>query len=129
VGTLSDVYVHLRQLVRASRVDAFLVITVEGTEQVLQFAFDEKGRVLMEWPLVNPEQSEWEERIAGFCREKGLSLDVETYGGEGRFLDVRELPKDARRLTSIAQAALEACYGVGTRTTLRFDGEGLGEEE
>lgn len=115
---------YVERLMRSTWDGAFLVVTVEGSEDFVQMTAGEEG-VQIDFPLVTARQRGFESKIRATAEGEGLAVE-ENVGSDGaRFLDMY-LAKDADAVARACRAFLREVFGAREDTRLEFDGDGLG---
>lgn len=112
---------RLEGLMASSGQDSFLVVTVKGTEDFIQFTGDQTG-VQLDFPLVRARQKIMEPSFRETAKKLGVTV-VESEGSDGsRFLDVNieGSPSEVRQVSS---AFLAKFFHVTDDSDLEFEAE------
>lgn len=121
MGKLANVDCEVRRLLGTHSDDgAFLIITVEGTEDFLQLVGDARG-VQLDFPLVTGRQMSFEAAFKAVAQGEGLSV-VENSDGSSRFLDIH-LNSDVHEVSRITKVFLQGVFRVNDHTELLFECE------
>jgi hypothetical protein len=124
MSDLTKIKSYVEQLIRTSPGDgAFLVITVNGTEDFLQMTGDTSG-VQLNFPLITARQMSMESNIRAVAERNGFVL-VENKGSDGsRFLDIN-LSANASEAARVSEILLREVFRVADATKLDFEGDGI----
>jgi hypothetical protein len=124
MSDLTKIKSYVEQLIRTSPGDgAFLIITVNGTEDFLQMTGDTRG-VQLNFPLITARQMSMESNIRAVAARNGFTL-TENNGSDGsRFLDIG-MAANASEVAQVSEILLREVFRVGEATKLDFEGDGI----
>lgn len=118
LGSFDDIKDNIEKLMQSTKDDSFLIITVHGTEDFVQFTADEKG-VQLDLPLITERQKTFENRFKEICLKSNLKPIVHTGSDGSRFLDV-DIEGTPTDIAKTIQAIIEDLYSVDQCGKLEF---------
>ena len=120
VGTSKDILQYLSELQFAQDDDAFLVVTLRGTPDFIQFKYS-NGQFEIDFPLVSERQQSFEERIKSACSDIGLKIQV---SDDSQFLDIYE-NSTAEKIAESVIRIFQEVYGATSSDQYEFNCEGF----
>jgi hypothetical protein len=110
VGSIDDIESNIEKLMRSGEEDAFLIATVHGTGDYVQFTADAKS-VQLDFPLITDRQKSLE--MAFRSVSKGLGLEVMENSGSGgeKFLDVT-IEGTAAEIAVVAASLMKKLFRI-----------------
>ena len=87
-GNFSDIGPYFNALSDAKNNNAFLVVTIKGTEDFFQFKHYEDGTFEIDFPLITERQQSLEDRVKTAHSDLGLSYELTESSDGSRFIDV-----------------------------------------
>jgi hypothetical protein len=114
---------YVGRLTRAPEEGAFLIVTVEGTEDFVQMIAGADD-VQVDFPLVTERQRGFESKIRATAESEGLTIEENEDDDGAHYLDMY-LEKDAGRLERVCRAFLREVFGAGGDARLEFESDGL----
>jgi hypothetical protein len=118
VGSIDDIESNIEKMMRSSKQDAFLIVTVYGTSDFIQFTGDAKS-VQLDFPLVTDEQKSMETAFRSVAKELNLNT-VENRAGDEIFLDI-DIKGTAAEISIIAKALIIKLFMVNQNTKIEYE--------
>ena len=123
VGTFDDLPRYLLALQQSKEPYAFLVVTVSGTEDFLQFMYED-DTLIIDFPLATPRQQGLESAFRSALVAHNLEpIDLTTSTGQ-RILDAK-LPLSNSQAADVIYQLFSAIYGTSQSAELIFNWDGF----
>ena len=117
---LSDTHFLLDRLYEINSPDAFLTITIAGSDDFIQMQLFNKNELEIDFPMITERQRTHEDAVKSLCIQKGLPV-TERFGTDGsRFLDVLAVG-DAGSNSEILMDFFKALFGAGENSKISFN--------
>ena len=119
VGSIDDIERNMLALMTSGKEGAFLIVTVQGTNDFIQFTSDASS-VQLDFPLVTERQKSLEMIFRSAA--KGLDLEiVENRGSGGEiFLDIT-MKGTAAEIAVIARALMEKLFTINQGVKIQYE--------
>ena len=117
-GSLSSIEVHMGKLMASADPHAFLIVTVAGTPDFIQFSGDSAG-VQMDLPLITERQRGLGTAFRAACDKAGLSISRTAGSNGAQFLDVN-ISGSSREISQKVARILGQVFGLDERSALEF---------
>ena len=115
---MDEIQTYVADLLSATESDAFLVISIAGSDDFLQLTADAHGAQI-DFPLVTDRQQTTEWKIRQTAEAARLPV-VENKGSGGeRFLDIN-VDGSAAEVARVCRLLLRDVFGAGEETELEF---------
>lgn len=119
MGTVDDIQTTIEKLMKSQKDDAFLIITIQGTEDFIQLTGDING-VQLDFPLITSRQNELETYFWKAAEDLDLKV-VENKGSDGsRFLDI-DINGNASNVSDLVKTFISNFLSVNRGTKLEFE--------
>ncbi len=118
IGTIKDLKSTLENLMLSTKEDAFVIATINGTSDFVQFSGNTKN-VQLDFPLITDRQKSMEARFRTTAREMNLKV-IENRGTGGEvFLDI-DLKGTAAEISVVAQSFMKRFLGINQDTRMEY---------
>ena len=112
---------HIERLMVSPRPDSFVIVTVKGTGDFIQFTGDQTG-VQLDFPIITARQKTKEQRFRETARKQGLAV-IESKGSDGsRFLDIN-IEGSPSEVSRVARAFAAEFLDVTDDSDLEYKAE------
>ena len=112
---------HIEGLMASPRQDSFLIVTVKGTEEFIQFTSDQTG-VQLDFPIITARQRTKEQSFRETAKKQGLAV-IESKGSDGsRFLDIN-IEGSPSEVSQVARAFVADFLDVTDDSDLEYKAE------
>ena len=119
LGTTSDIQTHIDSLMNSKNEYAFLIITLKGTLNFIQFTGDKSGAQL-DFPLITDRQKELKKTFKETANELGLNV-IENKGADGSdFLDIN-IHDSSKEIAKISIIFMERLFNITPNSKLEFE--------
>jgi hypothetical protein len=115
-GTVSDLDGAFGSLVNSTVTDSFLVVTVQGTEDFLQF-YPDKGNIFLDFPVITARQKAVEPLLLKSAERLGVTIE-ETFGSDGSRFCTAKIGGSAEEAASVTTELLEELFGASRQSAL-----------
>jgi hypothetical protein len=117
-AAVSDLPDAFQTLLDSELADAFVVVTIEGTEDFLQF-YPHRGSVVLDFPVVTARQRGLEARFLGATEQLGLATTALEGENDARFHVVR-IGESPERAAAICTELLLQLFDAKATTPLEI---------
>ena len=121
--SLSDISAAVAGLLKSPAEDAYLVISISGTEDFVQLG-GYLGTAFLDFPQITARQQNLRAKIETVCSDLGLTLETNVASNGAEFLDY-PLSGSAEEMAAIVEQVLVRVYGVDRGTDLEFETNGF----
>ena len=112
---------HMEGLMASTRGDSFLIVTVKGTEDFIQFT-GHPGGVQLDFPVITNPQKILEPRFYETAKKLGLAVVENPGSGGSRFLDI-DIKGSPSEVAQVTRAFLAEFLNVTDDSALEFQDE------
>jgi hypothetical protein len=118
IGTMKDLESSIEKMMLSSKKDSFVIATVHGTDDFIQFSGNTKN-VQLDFPQITDRQKSMEVEFRTVAKEMNLNV-VENRGSGGElFLDI-DLKGTPTEISSIARTFMERFFGLSQDTKVEY---------
>jgi len=118
-GATSDIQGHIENLMNSKNEYAFLIITVQGTLDFIQFTGNKSG-VQLDLPLITERQKELKQSFKETAKALGLAV-IENKGADGSdFLDIN-IHESSKEIAEISAIFMERLFNITSNSKLKFE--------
>ena len=117
-GNLESISRYIERLMLDGREGGFLIISIQGTDDFIQFTGDAQG-VQIDFPIVTKRQASLEQAFMDACRVIGVSVKRSSGTDGSQFLDAN-INGSVHEVSGKVWTVLSTLYSVSEDTTLAF---------
>ncbi len=119
VGSIDDIEKNIEKLMRSSKEAAFLIATVHGTDDYVQFTADAKS-VQLDFPLITDRQKSLEMAFRSVSKELGLEIMENSGSGGEKFLDIT-IEGTATEIAVVAASLMKKLFRIDRNEKIRYE--------
>lgn len=120
---LADLPAAINGLLGSPTEDAFLIVSISGTEDFVQLG-GSRGTAFLDFPQITARQQALRDTVEIVCSDLGLTLETNVASNGAEFLDY-ELSGSADEMAVVVEQVLIRVYGVDATTRLEFETHGF----
>jgi hypothetical protein len=122
-GNYYDIQNYIEQLVISEESDAFIIITIKGTNDFLQLTGN-TSEIQIDFPLITKQQKQNEDKIILAAKKLNLDYIYNTGSDGSKFLDFN-IKNNVSNISQVTKNLLIEVFKVDENTVLEFEYNGF----